>query len=176
MEIDIRSRSARFEIAAGTDLLRVMISKSLNLNLQRHGAAARSLCLRNSARPCRSGAAVRRPWLRSRRDRRRTCSRHRPISNAGRPDFAVIGASRDPVVGAGLAEVGLHELQRLVADVQTGLETERVHLRARGRPDAVEFADGQRLDELRPQLRRRCSPWTPAPCRCRRAPECPRRP
>lgn len=31
MEIDIRSRSARFEIAAGTDLLRVMISKSLNL-------------------------------------------------------------------------------------------------------------------------------------------------
>lgn len=31
MEIDIRSRSARSEIAAGTDLLRVMISKSLNL-------------------------------------------------------------------------------------------------------------------------------------------------
>jgi hypothetical protein len=34
------------------------------------------------------------------------------------------------------------------------MQAERVHLGARRRPDAVEFADGQRLDERRPHLGR----------------------
>jgi hypothetical protein len=48
----------------------------------------------------------------------------------------------------------LHELQRLIAHIEAGVKAERVHLRARRRADAVEFADGQSFDERRPHLGR----------------------
>ena len=65
-------------------------------------------------------------------------------------DLAVVDASGyQVVVRAGFAEVGLHEFRRLVAHVEAGVEAERVHLRARRRSDAVEFADGQCFDERR---------------------------
>jgi hypothetical protein len=70
-----------------------------------------------------------------------------------RPDLAIIDAPRDPIiVRAGLAEVGLHERQRLIAHVEAGVEAEGVHLLARRRTDAVEFADGQGFDERRTHL------------------------
>lgn len=50
--IDKHSRSLRLETAAGTDLLRAMISKSLNFTFS---VTLRPvcLCLRSAARPCR---------------------------------------------------------------------------------------------------------------------------
>ena len=70
-------------------------------------------------------------------------------------DFAIIDASRYPiVVSARLAEIGLHEFERLIAHVEAGVETKGVHLGAGRRPDAVKFADRKRLDERRPHLRR----------------------
>ena len=42
-----------------------------------------------------------------------------------RADLAVVDAPRDPVVvRAGLAEVGLHELQRLIAHIEAGVKAE----------------------------------------------------
>jgi hypothetical protein len=42
-----------------------------------------------------------------------------------RADFAIVDATRDPiVVRAGLAEVGLHEFERLVPHIETGVEAE----------------------------------------------------
>jgi hypothetical protein len=64
-----------------------------------------------------------------------------------RADLAVVDASGDPViVCTHLTEVGLHEVQRLIAHVEAGVEAERVHLRARRRP----LAEGGPLVQLRP--------------------------
>src|SRR5258708_4078588 len=71
------------------------------------------------------------------------------------PDLAVIDAPGDPVVvRARLAEIGLHELERLVAHVKPGVEPERIHLCAGRRPDAVKLADRQVFHERRAYLRR----------------------
>ena len=43
--------------------------------------------------------------------------------------------------------MGLHGRQRLVSHVEAGEDAERVHLRARRRTDAVEFADRKGFDE-----------------------------
>jgi hypothetical protein len=57
-------------------------------------------------------------------------------------DLAIIDPSRDPViVRAGVAEICLHELERLVTHVQTGEWSELIHLRACGRSDDVKFPD-----------------------------------
>jgi hypothetical protein len=67
----------------------------------------------------------------------------------------MIDASRDPVVvRASFAEVGLHELQRLIAYVEAGVQAKGVHLRTRRRSDVVELSDGQRLDKRRSHFRR----------------------
>jgi hypothetical protein len=64
------------------------------------------------------------------------------LPNSVRPHLPVIDAPRDPVVvAAGFTEVCLHKLERLVSHVETGMETERVHLGAGRWTDAVEFAD-----------------------------------
>ena len=60
----------------------------------------------------------------------------------------VVDAARDPVViSAGLAEVRVHEVERLVSHVQTGEDAERIELRSRRRTDAMKFSDRQRLNE-----------------------------
>jgi hypothetical protein len=70
-------------------------------------------------------------------------------------DGTLVDTARDPVVvGPRLAEVGVHELERLVAHVRASEDAEGVHLRGRGGPDAMEFADGQRLHESGTHLRR----------------------
>ena len=70
-------------------------------------------------------------------------------------DGTVVDPARNPVVvGARFAEIGVQELQRLIANVYSGEEAQAVHLRARGWTDAVEFADRQRFDEARSHLRR----------------------
>ena len=70
-------------------------------------------------------------------------------------DLTVVDAPRDPIViASGLAEIGLHEFERLVTHVEAGVEAEGVHLGAGRRPDAVKLADRQVFYERRPHLRR----------------------
>src|SRR5450631_1975188 len=69
--------------------------------------------------------------------------------------LAVVDAPGDPVVISDrLAEIGLHEIVRLVAHVEASAEA--VHSSSRGRrPDAIKFAGRQSLDERRLHLHRR---------------------
>jgi len=73
--------------------------------------------------------------------------RNHPADGSFLPPFCIhaaialsatyIDAARDPVVVcAGLAETGLHELQRLISHVEARVESERVHLRGGGRQHA----------------------------------------
>jgi len=57
------------------------------------------------------------------------------------------------VIGAGLAEMPLQELQRLLAQVQARHDAKPVHLGAGHGTDTVETADLERLDETGPHLR-----------------------
>src|ERR1035441_8684049 len=67
----------------------------------------------------------------------------------------MVDAPGNPVVvRSGFAEVGLHELKRLITHVEARVKSERVHLGAGGWSDAVEFSDRQRFDERRPHIRR----------------------
>lgn len=54
-------------------------------------------------------------------------------------------------MGAGLAEVGLHEFERLILHVETGVEPERASSHWCGL-DAVKFAYAQGVDERWPHL------------------------
>jgi hypothetical protein len=70
-------------------------------------------------------------------------------------DGTIVNSARDPViVGTGLSEVSIHELERLVAHVHAGENAERVHFRACRRTDAVELANRQPFHEAWPHLRR----------------------
>jgi hypothetical protein len=67
----------------------------------------------------------------------------------------LVDTTRDPVVeGTGLAEIRVHELERLIAHIEAGEDAQAVHFRACGRANAVKFADGQPFDEGGPHLRR----------------------
>jgi hypothetical protein len=153
--IDNRSRSPRLATATGTDLLRVMISKSLNLTFSVTVRPRDPLVLAVAPDLVDQRLQFDRHGFEFGEVARERIFRPDRLPDPVRADLPIVDASRDPVVvRAGLAESGLHELQRLIAHVESSVEAERIHLRARRRPDAVEFADGQRLDERRSHLGR----------------------
>ena len=139
----------------GTDLLRVMISKSANFTFSvtvRPREPLSSQCRQTLSISGCSSATIASNSVRSLEN---VFSAPTDLRIRLARTVAVVDAARDPVVvAAGLAEVRLHEVERLVAHVEAGAEPERVHLRARRRPDAVEFADRQRFDERWPHFRR----------------------
>src|SRR5882757_2485860 len=76
------------------------------------------------------------------------------FSDSVSSNLAVVDAARYPVVMAsGLAEIGLHEFDRLVAQVEAGVETECIHLCAGRWSDTVKLVDRQAFDECAPHLR-----------------------
>jgi len=67
---------------------------------------------------------------------------------------SVLAARDGVIVRAGLAEILLQEFERLRLQVGAGMDAEPLHLGFRRRPDAVELADRQYLDEGLAFLRR----------------------
>lgn len=137
--IATRSSSAWLDMAAGKDRLRVTISKSLNLtfNVTVLPFAVSPDLVDERLEFGDQGVEV------DEVGGKRVFGADGFADPVG-ADLPVVDATRDPIViASGLPEIGLHEVERLIAHVEAGVETQGIHLGVGRWPDAVELADGR---------------------------------